>query len=321
MKIAVAISGFLCVMMFCLSMMQRNKRCLANRLQEIKRFSEEGYFSQKQVGEPREIRNRIPKVKINFSSLNLKKDWILSFEKKLLQANIPLRVEELVVGEVAINTILTTLVFVFTHDCIMSLLSFTLVLFAPFFWIRIAKQKRIKRFNLQIGESLNVISNSLKAGYGFLYAIEVVSKEMPEPISQEFGKVIQEINLGITTEQALINLTERVGSEDLDLIVTALLIQRQVGGNLAEVLDNISKTIRERIRISGEIKTLTAQGRISGMIIGLLPIGLGVVLYLVNPSYISILFNHPVGLAMIGGGLFNMIIGFLLIKKIITIEV
>jgi tight adherence protein B len=132
---------------------------------------------------------------------------------------------------------------------------------------------------------------------------------------------LQEMNWGTPTEEALLNMAARVNSEDLELVVTAVLIQRQVGGNLAEVLDNIATTIRERVRIKGEIKTLTAQGRISGLIIGLLPILLTAVIYFLNPAYIKPLFASKTGLTMVSFAVLAQILGLGLIKKIVQIPV
>ncbi|HEX3031371.1 MAG TPA: type II secretion system F family protein, partial [Bacillota bacterium] len=180
---------------------------------------------------------------------------------------------------------------------------------------------RVAKFNAQIGEALAVMSNSLRAGFSFLQTLDMVSREMPPPIGDEFARCLREINLGTQTEQALINLGQRIESDDLDLILTAVLIQRQVGGNLAEVLDSISLTIRERIRIKGEIRTLTAQGRLSGIIIGSMPIILGVLLLLISPGYINPLFESSVGWGLVIGGICSQSIGMLLIRKVVNIEV
>jgi len=148
-----------------------------------------------------------------------------------------------------------------------------------------------------------------------------VAREMLPPISVEFARTVKETNLGIPMEDALVSMAKRVNSKDFDLVITSVLIQRQVGGNLAEILDNIARTIRERVRIRNEIKTLTAQGRISGVIVGLLPFGLALAIYLLNPEYISLLFVHPVGKMLLAGGFVGQLIGILLIRRIVAIEV
>jgi len=151
--------------------------------------------------------------------------------------------------------------------------------------------------------------------------MEVVRREMPPPISKEFGQALAEMNLGIATEEALMNLTRRIKSDDLDLVVTAVVIQRTVGGNLASVLDTIAETIRERVRIKGEIRALTAQGRISGLVIGLLPVGLALLLFFISPGYISFLWSTPTGMMLAGIAVGTEILGVLMIKKIVNIKV
>ena len=142
----------------------------------------------------------------------------------------------------------------------------------------------------------------------------------PYPLGGEYKRTLREIQLD-TPETALNNMSHRVGSDDLELVVTAIITQRKVGGNLAEILDSIAGTIRERVRIQGEIKTLTAQGRISGLIIGLLPVALVAVLFVINPGYIGMLFTEPIGLVLVGGAVIGEIVGVLIVKKIVDIKV
>ena len=179
----------------------------------------------------------------------------------------------------------------------------------------------MKLFNRQLGDALIIIANSLRTGYSFMQAMDMVAREMKPPISSEFSRTVKEMNLGTTTEIALGNMAKRIDSEDLDLVFTAVLIQRQVGGNLSEVLDNIARTIRERVRIRGEIRTLTAQGRMSGLIVGLLPVAMGFVIYLLNPEYIRVLFSHPIGRLMLIAATVSQVIGIILIRRIVDIEI
>ncbi len=191
----------------------------------------------------------------------------------------------------------------------------------PQLYLRSRQRKRAAQFAAQIPDALTMIANALKAGHSFLQASELVAEEMAAPISTEFKRALKEMNLGLTTEAALLNMVQRVDSEDFDMVVTAVLIQRQVGGNLAEVLDSIAFTIRERLRIKGEIKTLTAQGRISGLVISLLPLGIGFFVFVINPSYMMELFTQPLGQVMIVAGVVGQLIAAVLIKGIVTIEV
>ena len=170
---------------------------------------------------------------------------------------------------------------------VLGLLTAVIGWFAPRWYVSMRQGARLKAFNNELGDALNLMVNGLRSGYSVLQAMEAVAREMPSPISVEFARVVQEVQLGISVEQALANMLRRINSDDLDLVVTAINVQREVGGNLAEILDVISFTIRERVRIKGEINTLTAQGRYSGYVISLLPIGLTLILFCLNRSYIS----------------------------------
>lgn len=203
--------------------------------------------------------------------------------------------------------------------------------FVPRFALGFLAGKRMTNFDNQLSDTLNLWVNALRSGYSVLQGMETIATELPAPVSSEFERVVQEVRLGLSLEQAMENMYRRVPSEDLDLVITAVNIQREVGGNLAEVLDTISFTIRERVRIKGEIKTLTAQGRISGWIISLLPVVLGLLLYAINPEYVSELWVKeapwiwnpiiPCGYAVIGFSLFMIAMGAFAIMKIVDIEV
>ncbi|HBX23169.1 MAG TPA: secretion system protein [Desulfotomaculum sp.] len=241
-------------------------------------------------------------------------------EKELTRADLPLRGEEFMAFTViGLGGVLLS-VLIFTGSLLTVLSAMVVMLPAPYVFISRARQKRLQLFNSQISDALVIIANSLRSGFSFLQAMDLVRREMPDPIAKEFGRAFQEINLGTPTEQALTNMAERVDSDDLDMVITAVLIQRQVGGNLAEVLDKIAHTIKERIRIKGEIKTLTAQGRISGIVIGLMPVALCLFLYVSNPEYISLLFNNQVGLIMVGAALIAQGVGFFAIRRIVDIK-
>lgn len=249
------------------------------------------------------------------------KSFTRKMEIELMRADIPLRGEEFIMINVLVMAGLGLPLTLITRNAIVGWFGVVAGFVIPRMIVKRIKLKRIHKFNSQIGDVLVVMSNSLRAGFSFLQALEMVSREMPTPIAEEFTRTLREMNLGTPTEEALLNLTTRIESEDLDLVITAVLIQRQVGGNLAEVLDGISHTIRERIRIKGEIKTLTAQGRISGIIVGALPLVIGLVLSVINPKYIGALFINPVGWAMLTAGAISMTVGIALIKKIVDIKI
>ena len=200
--------------------------------------------------------------------------------------------------------------------------------FLPRWYVKRRQGKRLNQFNKQLPDTITLIANALRAGSSFLQAIELVVREARPPISTECARVIREVNLGLPFETALENLVRRVRSDDLELMATAISIQYQVGGNLAEILDSIAYTIRERVRIKGEIRTLTAQQRMSGYVVGFLPIGLAGFLFIIAPGFMEPMFNPdvniagiPTGVVLIAVGGFMMFIGFLFIRRIVDIEV
>ena len=193
--------------------------------------------------------------------------------------------------------------------------------FAPRFYVGILRRRRLKAFNTQLGDTINLMVNGIRAGYSILQAMEAVSREMGPPISQEFGRVVQEVQLGIALEEALDHMLRRVPSDDLDMMITAINVQREVGGNLAEVLDAISFTIRERVRIKGEIRAFTGQTRASGYLIAMVPAFLTVVVYLIDPNFMQVLFADTCGHVMIGVAVVGIVLGFVVINKVVQIEV
>src|SRR5438128_5687162 len=192
---------------------------------------------------------------------------------------------------------------------------------APGFYVKYRINQRLKKFNGQLGDTLTLLSNALKAGYSFAQAIDTVAKNATAPIGDEFARAVREMNLGGSPDEALSNITKRIASADFDLVATAYSIHRTVGGNLAEILDNIAYTIRERVRIKGEIQTLTAQARASGSIITALPILLAAFRLFVTPTYFQPMFGNVIGWALIIIACFLIFIGNLIIRRLVAIEV
>ncbi|MNK81439.1 Bacterial type II secretion system protein F domain protein [compost metagenome] len=190
----------------------------------------------------------------------------------------------------------------------------------PTMQLRQRRTKTLKAFSEQLPDALMLVINALKAGNSFLQAIQMVSRQMSAPISTEFGTAVAEINFGVPTETALRNLRDRVGTIDVDLMVQAMVIQRETGGNLSEILGNIHDTIRDRIRIAGEVQALTAQGRMSGWVLACLPVGIGALFFLISPSYIMGLFSDPRGQMLVAGGVVSEILGVMLIMKIVDVR-
>jgi tight adherence protein B len=200
-------------------------------------------------------------------------------------------------------------------------------LFLPRFYVGTQQNRRLIRFNDQLSDMLNLMVNGLRAGYSTMQAMEAVSKELPTPICDEFRRVVQEMQLGVPMQQALDNLLRRIPSEDLDLVVTAINVQREVGGNLAEILDTISYTIRERVRIKGEIRVLTTQVMYSGRFLSLMPLIVIGILYVLNRPYMMEFFNPannatlPCGYIALVCSAILIISGYVAMNKIADIEI
>lgn len=207
--------------------------------------------------------------------------------RELARADIKFKVAEYIVL-IALSILLFGLVawFLGNQHWISALIGTILGAIAPRMYVKSQQRKRLQKFNDQLPDMLNLMVNGLRAGYSTMQALEAISKELPPPINDEFRRVVQELQIGITMETALDNLLRRIPSDDLDFVITAINVQREVGGNLSEILDNISFTIRERIRIKGEVRVLTAQVRTSGTVLSLIPFGLTLILWFLNPEYL-----------------------------------
>lgn len=292
----------------------------SGRHQVGKRLDRLKALEQKSMPDIKKRTNFLRNVLTWAGELSISRRMGRSIDKKLEEADILLRGGEFIV--IVILVIIVTVFFVFsmTTSLTHGLLSGIISGMVPFFILNTARSKRLNSFNAQISDGLTIMGNSLRSGFSLLQSMDMVRKELPDPIGKEFYRTLVEIKLGTPTETALENMSKRVNSEDLDLVVTAVLIQRQVGGNLSEVLDTIAGEIRDRIRIKREIRTLTAQGRISGTIIGLLPVILGLFIFIVKPDYIIELVKNPIGMVMLLAAVLGEIIGMFVIKKIVNIK-
>ncbi|MBP1920800.1 type II secretion system F family protein [Youngiibacter multivorans] len=240
---------------------------------------------------------------------------------KLLQAYIKMKPEEFVGMSFMSAIIVGLLMFLIGRNILAGILGGLIGYKIPDIYIGSIKKKRGRLLNNQLPQALTLISNGLRAGFSFPQSLNVAGKEMDSPIADEFLKVLRDNSLGKPMEEALENLSERTDDEDLDMFVTALLIQRQVGGNLAEVLDTISNTIRERVKLRGEIRSLTAQGRLSAIIISLLPIVLGLVISVLNPGYLDVLFTTLPGIVALVVASIMEIAGIFMLVKLVNIEI
>lgn len=191
----------------------------------------------------------------------------------------------------------------------------------PLFWLMFRRKRRMKKFAAQLPDALELVARALRAGHSLAAGFRLVSSEASDPIASEFGTVFEEQNLGIPFEEALENLCERVPNLDLKFFVTAVVLQRQTGGDLAEILDKIGRLIRERFKIWGQVQALTGEGRLSGIVLLALPPMLFVAVYRLNPEYLMVLFTDDLGKKMLIGGVIMQLFGALVIRKIVNIRV
>lgn len=207
--------------------------------------------------------------------------------RDLARADLKFKVAEYFIL-IAVSTLLGGLLtwFIGNRHPISALIGVVAGAFAPRMYVKRQQKQRLQKFNDQLSDMLNLMVNGLRAGYSTMQAMEAISKELPAPICDEFRRVVQEMQIGITMETALENLLRRIPSDDLDFVITAINVQREVGGNLSEILDNISFTIRERVRIKGEVRVLTSQVRTSGSVLSLIPFFLTLILWFLNPEYL-----------------------------------
>lgn len=244
-----------------------------------------------------------------------------SMDFKMQQADWPLLGSEFEVMLAIFGAICAVITLAATLEPLMALMAFAGGVLAGLLFLNIYIKRRQKAFTNQLGDMLTMVANALRAGFSFMQAFELIAREMDAPIGREVQKVVNEVNIGVDLETALDNMQKRVNSPDFELVVTAVVIQRQVGGNLAQILDTISDTINDRIRMRREIMSLTAQGRASGLVLAALPIVLGGVLTVVNPTYLQPLFTEPIGRMCIVGAMILEIIGYLVIQKIVDIKI
>ncbi|QCQ22970.1 type II secretion system F family protein [Desulfoglaeba alkanexedens] len=210
---------------------------------------------------------------------------------------------------------------IFLHRIVVGLSAALILGASPYFYLNYKKRKRMERFERQLPEALEFMARSLRAGHAFIGSLRMVAENFSDPLGTEFAKTFEEINYGVALPQALRNLTGRMDVTDLRFFVVAIIIQRETGGNLAHILENISYTIRERFKLAGQIKALTAEGRLSAIILCIMPFGMAFLLFLINPDYIKTFLDDPIGPFFIGLGLFMMILGIISMKRIVRVRV
>ena len=280
------------------------------------------------TGPPKTIRDRIDAAfqatEQRAAKQAAAKPGKLTLAEQLSRADLKLRTSEWMLiraGTAVLLTLIGLIRFGFLSGIIQAIVLGVIGYFAPQFYLGWKQRRRIKAFNDQLGDTLVLISNALKTGYSMAQALDVVANKASPPMNQEFDRVVKEVNLGAGIEEAFGRMVRRTESADLDMVATALAINRKIGGNLSEILENISGTIRERVQIKGEMTTMTAQARGSGYMITALPIVLGVFMYFVTPAYFAPMLGSPIGIGMlVAAGIF-MGLGQFLMGKIATVDV
>lgn len=285
-----------------LSLTLKDKINLKQRLQSFSGKTD----LYKPVHKAKQQKSRIPVSKV--------------FTEELISAGIRMRAEEFLVLWFMGIIIPAGLLSIFNAHIITIIAVTIIFLVMPPMLVLRAKKKRLILFEKQLGDALLLIGNCLRSGLSFQQAMSIIAKEMPDPIAKEFYRTVKEIQLGNSLDAALSNMVTRVKSTDLMLTVSAVQIQRQVGGNLLEILDNISVTIKDRLKLKDDIRVMTATGRISSFVVASIPVGMGGLLMLINPTYIQTFFETSIGIGLLCTCIAMEIIGFLIIKKIVTIK-
>jgi tight adherence protein B len=244
-----------------------------------------------------------------------------SLKLDLIRAGMRLRPSEFVVALVLSTFFCPIVAFFFTHHPLVLVLAGAFGFMLPFGILKAMQATRLAKFGAQLPDALILIASSIRSGYSFMRAIQVVSDQMADPIAEEFGRVLKETNLGSPTEVAFANMVRRVPSYDLDLVVTAVVIQQQVGGNLAEIMDTIAGTIRERVKLQREIAALTAEGKLSGWICFGMPFFMFGIMTTLNPDYMKPLMTTPQGWMMVWIALALQLMGGAIIKKLLSVDV
>lgn len=257
--------------------------------------------------------------RLNRAIMNL--DVAPKIATALARADLRLTVSEYIllrVGCICVSFLLGMLI---SRQVLPGLVLAVVGFFLPGQYLKLRQRRRLNAFQDQLPDVLALLVSSLRSGYGLIQAMDVVSEEMPPPAAAEFGRVVREVGLGLTLQEAMRNLLRRIESDDLELVVMAINIQYEVGGNLSTVLETISETIRERVRILGEIKTLTTTQTLTGYLLALLPFVLGVILFVINPDHMMKLFAPGLTLLIPIGAVMGIFLGFIVIRKIVNIKV
>ncbi|MEX0786916.1 MAG: type II secretion system F family protein [Dehalococcoidia bacterium] len=250
--------------------------------------------------------------------------FLARIERDLHMADSQLKPVDFIAIRVALAVLLLAVPYLFFGGAVGILVGAGVALVGfqlPQMWVKQRAKSRASSLEQQLPEALTQIGNSLKAGFGLIQSLSLAADQLAHPISTELAQTVHETNVGSSMDEAFVQLSERCESYDLDLVVTAILVQRSAGGNLSEILGNVADTMRERVRIRGEIQTLTAQQRMTGFVIGLLPVAVGGLFFVVSPEYVEVLLTETLGNVMLGAAVLLEAVGLIIIRRILAIEV
>jgi tight adherence protein B len=303
----------------------RRKTAVAERVQTYAGLEEEAAYAAEA-----ELDKQSPVTRL--INILLGQSYMERVSDSLARADLPMRPSEYILLRLVLAGVGFLVGFYILGDGLRGTVLAILGLFIPPVFVRVHQSRRRAKFTRQLADSLMLLTNSLRSGYSFVKGLELVAKEMDDPMSKELNRMLREVNLGATIEQAMLNLGRRVNSQDMDIVISAYLVQKDVGGNLTEIMEKVAETIRERLRIQGDIKVLTAQGRLSGLVVGMLPLALLLFIFLFSPGYYDVILGPPVytqigGLDITLGVIMGMlafglqILGAYLIFKIVSIKV
>ncbi|WP_321380390.1 type II secretion system F family protein [Trichococcus shcherbakoviae] len=289
---------------------------IKNRLKQTGKSLEE--FHEEQERRQKSLLNRLLSNMIRYSE---KSNYYARIKSKLLQAYIKMKPIEFIEISIMGGLFWGMVLWMTTGKFFAALIGFVLGFRVPEVLLETLRRKRAKQLNDQLPQALSLISNGLRAGFSFPQAMAVVGREMESPIADEFAKVLRDNSYGKNMDEALMDLSKRTDDEDLDIFITTLLIHLQVGGDLSEILDTISETIRERVKLKGDIRTMTAQSQMSAVVIGILPIAIAAVMFVLNPDYIGKLFQDPLGLTMLGIAGTMILFGAFILTRIVKVKI
>ena len=311
-------AGIICVIVGIDRIVRRDRTALDKRL---RRYGGRAYQlteeQQKQAASVQVTQMLAKQVEASLSG----RTFAAALQTDLARANLKLTVGEFVILQFAAMLIAGALATLISGTVLVGALFGLFGWFIPKFWLRRRQAGRLKAFNNQLGDTIQLMSNSLRSGLSLVQSMEMISRESEPPISEEFQRVVREIGLGVGPQEALLHLVRRVASDDLDLLVIAILVQFEIGGNLSRILDSIANTIRERVKLQGEIRTMSAQGRMAGYVLSGMPVAIGSLLMLIAPSYMGALFTPGPWLALPVAAFVGIVVGSLTIRKLVAIEV